>query len=427
MGMTLTEKILAHGAGKKSVSPGDVVWVSADALMTHDVCGPPTAQIFGREFGADACVWDRQKVYVIPDHYIHTDDERAARNIGLIRDFSKSKGLIHFFDPDTDAYRGVCHITLAEERIVRPGQILLGTDSHTCTAGAFGAFATGIGNSDAAFVLSSGKLWMKVPHTIHIVLNGALHPGVMAKDVILKIIHDIGVNGATYGAIEFSGSCIDAMSIEERMTLCNMVIEAGAKNGICPADSVVEAFFREKGISVHAEERSDASAVFAQTLEYDAEKFEPMVARPHSPGNGATAQQAAGTPIDRAYIGSCTGGKTEDFIAAAEVLFDKQVAVKTFGVPATKRVEQNIKERQIQDSTVWDILVNAGVHMGPPSCAACLGGPADTFGRVNEPITVVSTTNRNFPGRMGHPDANIFLASPRTVAASALSGMISTE
>ena len=424
MGMTITEKIIANHAGVKKVSAGEVVWVDVDVLMTHDVCGPPTSAIFKREFGENAKVWDPDKIYVIPDHYIFTKDEHAKRNIEILRDFTRNQGIKHFYDPGTEFYRGVCHVTIGEDRIARPGQILIGTDSHTCTAGAFCTFATGVGNSDAAFVMGTGKLWLKVPETIKVSITGRLKHGVTAKDVILKIISDLGVNGATYKAIEFEGTVIENFSIEERMTLCNMVIEAGAKNGICVVDNKLNKYFDEKGISVDFHEKSDNDAVFCDVIEYTGEEFSSMIAMPHSPGNGRPAADNSDVLIDRAYIGSCTGGKTEDFVMAAEILINRKVKSETFAVPATTIVEQNIKNIRIQNKTVWDILIDAGVKTGQPSCAACLGGPEDTFGRVNEPLTVISTTNRNFPGRMGHKDAKIFLASPYTVAASAIKGKI---
>ena len=235
MGMTITEKIIAKASGLREVKAGDNVWVNVDVLMTHDVCGPPTIAIFKKEFGKNARVWDRHKVVIIPDHYIFTGDVHANRNIDILREFAREQNLPHFYDVGTERYKGVCHIALPEEGWTRPGEVLFGTDSHTCTAGAFGQFATGIGNTDAAFILGTGKLWVKVPETMRFEIEGEIPFGVMAKDIILNIIGDIGVDGASYRTMEFAGSAVEAMSMEDRMTLCNMVIEAGVKNGVAPA------------------------------------------------------------------------------------------------------------------------------------------------------------------------------------------------
>ena len=232
MGMTITEKILARRSGKKEARPGDNVWVDVDILMTHDVCGPGTFGIFKREFGANAKVWDRDKVVVIPDHYIFTADTHAHRNVDILREFVKEQDLPHFFDVHTPRYKGVCHIAMPEEGFTRPGEVLFGTDSHTCTAGAFGEFATGIGNTDAAFILGTGKLWVKVPETMKFIFEGELPPYLMAKDLILAVIGKIGVDGATYRAMDFDGDTVDRMDMEARMTLCNMVIEAGKKRSV---------------------------------------------------------------------------------------------------------------------------------------------------------------------------------------------------
>ena len=236
--MTLTEKILARHAGRDAVQPGDNIWVDVDVLMTHDVCGPGTIGVFKQHFGKDAKVWDRDKVVIIPDHYIFTADKMANRNVDVLRQFAAEQDLPYFYDVGTDRYKGVCHIALPEEGHTRPGEVLFGTDSHTCTAGAFGEFATGIGNTDAGFVMGTGKLWVKVPPTMRFVFHGELPPYLMAKDLILAVIGDIGCDGATYRAMEFDGDGVYALNIEERMTLCNMVIEAGGKNGVIAPDQV---------------------------------------------------------------------------------------------------------------------------------------------------------------------------------------------
>jgi 3-isopropylmalate/(R)-2-methylmalate dehydratase large subunit len=426
--MTLTEQVLAKAAGRDAVGPGDNVWVNVDVLMTHDVCGPGTIGIFKKHFGEHAKVWDREKVVVIPDHYIFTKDAMANRNVDVLRAFAKEQNLPYFYDVGTDRYKGVCHIALPEEGHTRPGEVLLGTDSHTCTAGAFGQFATGIGNTDAGFVMGTGKTWLKVPPTMRFVFHGDLPPYLMAKDLILAVIGDIGVDGATYRAMEFDGDGVFALNIEERMTLCNMAIEAGGKNGIIPADQVTIDFVKERGKKSGSKPftvfkpQAGAKTIFEKV--YDVTKMEPTVAKPHSPDNKAKVSEVKGTKLDRAYIGSCTGGKLTDFKAAAAILKGKEVRIDTFVVPATTEVAAGLDSEMIDGVSLRNIFLNAGAKIGDASCAACLGGPSDTFGRLNTPISCISTTNRNFPGRMGHKEAKVFLASPLTVAASALTGLI---
>lgn len=426
--MTLTEKILAKAAGRDRVDPGENVWVNVEVLMTHDVCGPGTIGIFKQHFGKDAKVWDREKVVIIPDHYIFTADAMANRNVDILRQFVAEQKLPYYYDVGTPQYKGVCHIALPEEGHTRPGEVLFGTDSHTCTAGAFGEFATGIGNTDAGFVMGTGKLWLKVPPTMRFVFHGNLPPYLMAKDLILAVIGDIGCDGATYRAMEFDGDGVYALNIEERMTLCNMVIEAGGKNGVIAPDEVtldyVNARGKKTGSKPYTVLKTDADAKFIFEKVYDVTKLEPVIAQPHSPDNRAYVSQIKGTKLDRAYIGSCTGGKLTDFRAAAKLLKDKAVKIDTFVVPATSEIAAGMKSEKIGNQTLEEIFVSAGAKIGPPSCAACLGGPSDTFGRLNTPLSCISTTNRNFPGRMGHKEARVYLASPLTVAASALKGEI---
>jgi len=425
MGMTLTEKILAKHAGKRHVSPGDNVWVDVDVLMTHDVCGPGTIEIFKREFGAGAKVWDREKVVIIPDHYVFTQDPYAKRNIDILREFALEQGIKYFYDVGSPNYKGVCHVALAEEGHTRPGEVLFGTDSHTCTAGAFGEFATGIGNTDAAFIMGTGKLWLKVPTTMKFVFDGEVPPYLMAKDMILQIIGDIGVDGATYKAMEFAGEGISMLSVEERMTLCNMAIEAGGKNGIIAPDAKTLRFVNERSKSKIDVIYGDEDAEYESVRRYNLKELEPVVAKPHSPDNTATVSEVKGTKIDRCYIGSCTGGKLEDFRAAARILRGHTVRVDTFVVPSTTEVEKRLKDEMIDGESLYSILKNAGAKIADgASCAACLGGPPDTFGRTEGKEVCISTTNRNFPGRMGSKQSQVYLASPLTVAASAIKGEI---
>ena len=426
--MTLTEKILARASKRNAVAPGENVWVDVDVLMTHDVCGPGTFGVFKKHFGKDAKVWDREKVVIIPDHYIFTKDAMANRNVDILRQFVKEQELKYYYDVGTKDYKGVCHIALPEEGHTRPGEVLLGTDSHTCTAGAFGQFATGIGNTDAGFVLGTGKTWLKVPPTMRFVFHGKLPPYLMAKDLILAVIGDIGVDGATYRSMEFDGDGIYALNIEERMTMCNMAIEAGGKNGCIAPDQVTLDYVASRagrtGNKPFTVFKSDPGAKFIYEKVYDVSKLEPVIAKPHSPDNRAFVSELKGTKIDRAYIGSCTGGKLTDFRAAAGILNGKHVKIDTFVVPATTEVAQGLDTEKIGGKSLRDIFLASGASIGDASCAACLGGPSDTFGRLNTPISCISTTNRNFPGRMGHKEAKVYLASPLTVAATALTGTI---
>lgn len=458
--MTMTEQIFARNSGRSEVSPGDNVWVDVDVLMTHDVCGPGTIGIFKKEFGADAKVWDKTRIPIIPDHYIFTADGKCHRNVQILRDFVKEQGLPYYYDPDfldTDegsgfpnpyrdptktSYKGVCHKALPEEGHCRPGEILLGTDSHTCTAGAFGQFASGVGNTDAAFVMGTGKTWLKTPPTMKFTFHGQIPPYLTAKDLILAVIGEIGVAGATYRSMYFAGEGIGSLTLEDRMTLTNMAIEAGGKNGICDVDQktldYVQARSNRPDWDVVVE---DQGAEYIYEHSWDLGLMEPMIAKPHSPDNKDLARNLSDVKLDRAYIGSCTGGKITDMVMAANILDGETVAIPTYVVPGSTEVHQNMLTLGLDGEpcrhddgsalpgresmkTVYEALENAGCNMGAASCAACLGGPVDTFGRLNEPMNCISTTNRNFPGRMGHKEAGVFLASPLTAAASALRGFI---
>ncbi len=425
MSMTITEAILARAAGQARVQPGDNVWVNVDILLTHDVCGPGTIGVFHREFGAQARVWNREKVVIIPDHYIFTADEKARRNVETLRAFVREQGLPHFYDPGTPSYQGVCHVALVERGHVRPGEVIVGTDSHTCTHGALGAFATGIGNTDAGFVMGVGKILLKVPPTLRFRIEGSVPPYLMAKDLILRIIGEIGFDGASYCAMEFAGSAVEALDIEERMTICNMAIEAGGKNGIIAPDEQAIAYVRARTNKPFEPVFGDPNAPVEREFVFNADRLEPCVAEPHVPSNYALARERANVRIDRAYIGSCTGGKLTDFLAAARILKGRRVKVPTFLVPATADVAEALIREPMDGTSLVEIFAQAGCEdIAPPSCAACLGGPPDTYGRTRDREVVISTTNRNFPGRMGSKLAPIYLASPLTVAASAVTGHI---
>ena len=424
MAQTITQKILAQHAQRSRVTPGENIWIDVDILMTHDVCGPPTIGIFKREFGENAKVWDKDKLVILPDHYIFTEDPHARRNIEILREFANEHDLPHYFDVGTSRYKGVCHVALAEEGFNRPGNVLFGTDSHTCTSGAFGLFSTGVGNTDAALIMGTGKIWVKVPETMRFVFEGDLPPYLMAKDLILSVIGDIGFEGGTYKTLEFDGKAVFDLSMEERMTLTNMAIEAGGKNGIIAPDEKTFDYVRSRTDAGFEPVYGDEGATFFSERVYDVSTMEPVVAKPHRPDNLANVSEVAGTKLDRAYIGSCTGGKIEDFMAAASILEGNEVRVDTFVVPASSEVTRQLRERTMNGKTIWQVFLDAGCKMGHASCGACLGGPVDTFGRTHGTEVVISTTNRNFPGRMGSKLSAVYLASPLTVAASAIHGTI---
>jgi 3-isopropylmalate/(R)-2-methylmalate dehydratase large subunit len=390
-------------------------------------------------------------VVIIPDHYIFTADSKSNRNVDILREFVKEQDIPYFYDVIDDPngswhfdsskgmlkrqygsqYAGVCHTALPAKGHTRPGEILFGTDSHTCMAGAFNEFATGIGNTDAGFVMGTGKLLIKVPETMHFRLEGKLQPGVMAKDLILHCIGEIGFDGATYRAMQFDGPGVASLSMDDRMTIANMAIEAGGKNGIFPFDSrtaeYVDARVKLNGTNSRyepVEMDEDQKFVYEHTV--DLSKLEPTVACHPDPGQRKKAKEMANVKLDRAYVGSCTGGKTSDFVEFARVLRGKRVTIDTFGVPATPEIVHDLQNTRWGDKTIWTILVDAGVQMTENAgCAACLGGPVDTFGRINKPgIKCISATNRNFPGRMGDKESQVFLASPATVAASAITGHV---
>jgi 3-isopropylmalate/(R)-2-methylmalate dehydratase large subunit len=416
--------------------------------MTHDVCGPGTIGIFYEKFGKDAKVWNKDGVVIIPDHYIFTADLKCHRNVQTLRDFVKQQGLKYYYDPEfvknepgmpnpyrdptKTNYKGVCHKALPEEGHVRPGEILLGTDSHTCTAGAFGQFATGVGNTDAAFTLGTGKTWLKVPPTMKFTFHGQIPPYLTAKDLILAVIGEISVSGATYRSMYFAGEGISSLTLEDRMTLTNMAIEAGGKNGVCDVDEKTLQYVRARSRIRNWEVfTDDKDAKYFSEYEWDLSTMEPMVAKPHSPDNKDTARNCRDVRLDRAYIGSCTGGKITDMIMAANLLKGHQVKIPTYVVPGSTEVHRDMKilnlrgvPKDSNEKSIEEVLADAGCSLGPSGCGACLGGPIDTFGRLNGALTCISTTNRNFPGRMGSTKSAVYLASPLTVAASALTGHV---
>jgi 3-isopropylmalate/(R)-2-methylmalate dehydratase large subunit len=390
-------------------------------------------------------------VVIIPDHYIFTADSKSNRNVDILRDFAREQDLPYFYDVIDDPsghwqfdaskgllkkqygsnYAGVCHTALPAKGHTRPGEVLFGTDSHTCMAGAFNEFATGIGNTDAGFVMGTGKLLIKVPETMRFRLEGKLQPGVMAKDIILHIIGEIGFDGATYRAMQFDGPGIPTLSMDDRMTIANMAIEAGGKNAIFPFDARTAEYVNARTAlngtkQAYDPVEADTNQKFVYELVVNLDQLEPTVACHPDPGQRKKAKDMGHMKLDRAYVGSCTGGKTSDFVEFARVLRGKKVVIDTFGVPATPDIVRDLQSTRWGNQTIWQILEEAGVRMTENAgCAACLGGPVDTFGRMNQGgLKCISATNRNFPGRMGSKESEVYLASPATVAASALTGHV---
>jgi 3-isopropylmalate/(R)-2-methylmalate dehydratase large subunit len=413
MGMTITEKILARAAGVDRVAPGQLVDANIDVVMCHDVTTPPAISMLVAK-GIDR-VFDPDKIVVTPDHFQPAKDVKSAELHKRLDEWAKRHGIKHYYKLGR---AGVCHALLPEQGHVRPGEVIVGGDSHTCTYGAFAAFSTGIGSTDLAAAIATGKLWFKVPASMKFVLNGALPPGVYSKDVILAVIGRIGTDGALYRAMEFVGPALAGMSMEARMTMTNMAIEAGAKNGIIPFDDTAKAYLQE-----HLKEKveytvfgSDADSEYLATEVFDCSKLEPMVALPHLPSNAVPIGQCAGKAMDQAYIGSCTNGRIEDLRIAAKIMKGKQVAIRTLIVSSTPEVW-----KQAADEGLFDVFYNAGCVISAPTCGACLGG---FMGVLAAGEKCVSTTNRNFVGRMGHPKSEVYLASPATAAASAVEGKL---
>ncbi len=413
MSMTITEKILAKSAGKKTVRPGELIDAKIDVVMCHDVTTPPAISMLV-EKGIDR-VFDRKKIVVTPDHFQPAKDVKSAELHKRLDEWAIRHKIEHYYKLGR---AGVCHALLPEQGHIRPGEVIVGGDSHTCTYGAFAAFGAGVGSTDLAAAIATGRLWFKVPASIKLVLNGSLEPGVYSKDVILAIIARIGTDGANYQVMEFVGPALDEMSMEARMTITNMAIEAGAKNGIIGFDDTTMEYLDEhlnsrKGYTIY---KSDKDAEYVSTEKFNCSKIEPMVALPHLPSNGVPVGDCAGKAMDQAYIGSCTNGRIEDLRIAAEILKGRQVAIRTLIVPATPSIW-----KQAKDEGLFDIFYDAGCVIAAPTCGACLGG---FMGVLAEGEKCVSTTNRNFVGRMGHPRSEVYLASPATAAASAIEGKL---
>ena len=416
--MNITEKILARASGQTTVSPDDIVFAKVDKVMVHDVSGPGVMKVFDKlqKQGIDTSkLHDSSKVWIAEDHFVPSAEKISAENIVKLSNFSKKYDIKKHFKYGMGQY-GICHTLSHEEALVNPGEVYVGGDSHTNTTGALGAFACGLGHTDVAYVLLNGEIWFKVPETYYFKLNGKLPSHVMAKDFILKIIGDIGNDGGAYNTMQFGGTGIDEMSIESRLTLANMTTEAGAKNGIIESDDKTVQYLKQRGATNASVFHGDADANYSKIFEYEASELEPTVAKPFSPDNITVARELSSTELDKSYIGSCTGAKYEDLLAAAKILKGRKVKIRTEVLPAAI----SIYKKAVKDGLI-EIFLDAGATVGPPTCGACCGAH---MGVLAKDEICVSTTNRNFPGRMGHVESQTYLASPQVAAASAVTGKI---
>jgi len=413
LGNTITEKILAAHSNRDKVTPGELINAEIDVIMCHDITTTPAIDMLAAQ-GLNQ-IAHPERVVVIPDHFVPNKDIRSAEMVAKIRRWAKSQHIENFYDLGR---HGICHALLPEQGYVRPGTTIICGDSHTCTHGALGAFATGIGSTDLAAALATGQLWFKVPETILLHLTGKLPSGVYSKDIILHIISLIGVDGALYKTMEFYGEVIDNLSVEARMTLCNMAVEAGAKSGIINPDQKTVEYVKTRTDKVFELCYSDPDVEYSQIIEIDVSDLEPVVAIPHLPSNGKPATAVGNIPIDQAYLGSCTNGRIEDLRIAAAILKGRKIAQNTrmIIVPATTEIW-----KQANREGLLEIFTDAGATISTPTCGACLGGH---MGVLAAGERCISSTNRNFIGRMGSPQSEVFLASPATVAASAIAGKI---
>lgn len=408
-GKTISEKILSAKSSTNAYA-GDVVEADIDYVMVNDITGP----IAFREFETLSCEPMRDRIVLVPDHFVPNKDVPSAEQAKEMRSFARRYGIENYYEVGRG---GICHQVMIDEGFVAPGRLIVGADSHTCTYGALGAFSTGVGSTEAAACFAEGKLWFKVPESLLVKLSGGFRKQVSGKDLILKIIGDIGVDGANYKALEFSGRGVASMTVSDRLTVANMVVEAGAKAGIFPSDKATDDFLKGIVRGRYEKVAPDGGSHYVNELEYDLSTLDYMVALPHSPGNVRAASEVD-VPIDQAFLGSCTNGRIEDLRVAASIVKGKRIHpyVRMIVVPASMQVyRQALQEGLIQTFT------NSGVFVSGPTCAACLGGH---MGVLAEGEKCVSSTNRNFVGRMGHRSSEVYLAGPAVVAASALAGRI---
>ena len=411
--MNITEKILAAGSGKKKVVPGDFIECNVDIALANDVTAPLAISEFKKVGGKK--VFDREKLVLVPDHFCPNKDIKSAEQAKILRDFAKEQELTHYYDVGR---MGIEHALLPEEGVVLPGDVIIGADSHTCTYGALGAFATGVGSTDLAACMLTGKAWFKVPPTVKFIFSGKLNKWVTGKDLILYLIGDIGVDGANYRAMEFSGETLGELSMSDRFTICNMAIEAGGKAGIIPPDKKTLDYVEGRAERPYEIYENDRDATYQKVIEYDCSKIEPIVACPPLPSNRKFVKDVKDIKIDQSVIGSCTNGRIEDLRIAASVLKGKKVHpdVRTIIFPATQKIYlEALKEGLIE------IFINSGCAVSTPTCGPCLGGHMGVLAKGERAI---ATTNRNFTGRMGHPESEVYLSNPAVAAASAIVGKI---
>lgn len=414
MGMTMTEKILAKHAGRESVSAGDLLIAQVDLVLANDITGPPAILEF-EKIGKD--VFDKDKIALVPDHFSPCKDIKSAQMHKSMRTFARKHKITNFFEVGR---MGIEHALLPDSGLVAPGEIIIGADSHTCTYGALNAIGTGVGQTDAGAAMASGSTWFKVPSAIKVVLKGELPRFVRGKDIILTLIGLIGVDGARYQSLEFFGDGIEGLSMSDRFTICNMAIEAGAKNGIFPVDDTTVEYLEQRVERDWESFNPDEDAEYERVVEMDLTKLVPIVSYPHLPENVHPVTEGANIKIDQVVIGSCTNGRLEDLAQAAEVLKGNKVHedVRCIIIPATQEIY-----KKCMDLGYTDIFIDAGAAVSTPTCGPCLGG---YMGILAEGERCVSTTNRNFRGRMGHVDSEVYLASPYVAAASAVMGRIAS-
>jgi 3-isopropylmalate/(R)-2-methylmalate dehydratase large subunit len=411
--MTITEKILAAHAGKKRVSPGDLLNLRIDLALGNDITAPLAIKAF-KEIGAKK-VFHRDRVVLVPDHFTPAKDILSAEQCKVLREFAKAQHLTHFFEMGEC---GIEHALLPEKGLVLPGEVAIGADSHTCTYGALGAFSTGVGSTDLAAAMATGKLWFKVPESFKLIYYGKNNPWVSGKDLILFTIGDIGVDGALYQAMEFCGEAIQNLPMASRFTMANMAIEAGAKNGIIEPDEITLQFVKPRAKRPYRIYRSDREAHYEEVREYNASKIFPQVALPHIPSNVKDVREIGKIEIDQVIIGSCTNGHLDDLRVAAKILNGKKIApfLRLIIIPATQGIY-----RQAMKEGLFEIFLSAGAVISPPTCGPCLGGH---MGVLAGGERALATTNRNFRGRMGHAQSQVYLSSPAVAAASAIQGRI---
>ena len=415
MGMTMTQKIMAKHAGLKEVKAGQLITMNLDLVMANDITGP--VSILEYEKGGFQQVSDASRIALVMDHFAPNKDIKSAENCKVCRTFAKRFGIKHFYDTGK---AGIEHALLPEQGLVAPGEAIVGADSHTCTYGALGAFSTGVGSTDVTAAMVTGKLWFKVPSAIRFYLTGSFPKYVSGKDLILHIIGLIGVDGALYKSMEFAGPGVAALSMDDRLTICNMAIEAGAKNGIFPVDDITRAYEEGRVDRPYNVYTADSDAEYEKTIEIDLSTLKPTVSFPHLPSNTRTFEEIPDIPIDQVVIGSCTNGRMSDMKAAAEILSGRHVSenVRTIVIPATQAIYLECLEKGYIKT-----FIEAGCAVSTPTCGPCLGG---YMGVLAAGERCVSTTNRNFIGRMGDKRSEVYLASPATAAASAIAGKIAS-